>query len=315
MTANQLNVDSITFGKYNGKSLTSLLKDRSYCKWLKEQEWFQREYTYLYNRVCEYNPKSYFVPSRGDEYKNLQQFLDEYPYFNLTIVNDLKINLTEDEIKCYIYYINTIQDLKTKITLQSNTDNPYDIKAPVKWLQRFETETELNRSIFKQFLNEYDLDNITTILENIKQKGGIEYKGARSYKIAKERSEKQEQLWENRLRKKYGEDISVQFKYRNCFFDFLHIHNKVIYECKLGIKDFNQEQYEKYLVTLGDYNMIYLIGRDIVINMKKKLIVVKRGLHEFERSLYTLSGPFIDLISDYQIKTLQQDVDNLLNYI
>ena len=227
----------------------------------------------------------------------------------------MKITLTENEIKCYTYYNDTIQNLKTKLALQSNSNNPYDIKAPVKWLQRFELESELNRSVFKQFLNEHDLDNITSILEDIKQRGGIDYKGARAYKIAKERSEKQEQLWENRLRKKYGEDIAVQFKYRNCFFDFLNISKKVIYECKLGLKDFNKEQYEKYLLALKEYNIIYLIGRDIVIDMKKRVIIVKRGLPEFERNLYTLTGPFIDLISEYQIETLHQNNKKLLDFV
>jgi len=273
-----LHEESITFGKYNGKTLTEVLKDRGYCKWLKKQEWFQKEYSYLYNRISDYNPRSYFISTRGNEYSSIKHFLDDYPYFNITPPEELKITLTEDFLKCYTYYNSILQDFKGRIFLQIESDNPYDIKAPVKWLQRFEQETGLNRQIFKQFLYEHDLENITGILEDIKKRGGIDYKGARSYKIAKERSEKQEQLWEKRLKKKYGEDVSVQFKYKNCFFDFLYINGKVIFECKLGLKDFNQDQYDKYLLTLGEYDIIYLIGKDVIIDISKKTIFVKRGL-------------------------------------
>lgn len=311
-----LNQESITFGKYNKKSLSDVLKDRDYCKWLKNQDWFQKDYEYLYNRIKDYNPKEYFIQKTSPDFdqNNVKDFLLNYPYFNLIDPKDLQINLSPDELKCYKYYIRIIQDLKGKILLKIDSNNPYDIKAPVKWLKIFETETELDRTVFKKFLYEYDLENITSILEFIKSKGGIEYKGAQSFKIAKERSEKQEKTWENRLKNKYGEDISVQFKYKNCFFDFLSIKNKTIYECKLGLKDFNQEQYNKYLITLGEYDIVYLIGRDVIVDIKRKIIIIKRGFMEFQKDLYTLSGDFIDLINNYEIKILEQG-DKLMNYI
>ncbi len=56
-----LDQDSITFGKYKGLKLSAVLRDRSYCDWLLEQEWFQTNYEYLYNRVQEYDPKTYFL--------------------------------------------------------------------------------------------------------------------------------------------------------------------------------------------------------------------------------------------------------------
>ena len=33
-----LSINSITFGKYKGDILKNMLKDRKYCKWLKEQD-------------------------------------------------------------------------------------------------------------------------------------------------------------------------------------------------------------------------------------------------------------------------------------
>ena len=316
MSTENLNSESITFGKYNKKSLSDVLRDRDYCKWLKKQEWFQKEYEYLYNRIKDYNPRKYFLqedPSREDN-NTVEDFLLNYSYFNLTDPKDLQINLSQEQHRCYTYYIRIIKDLETRIRKKLNESNPYNIKAPVKWLKVFEAETGLDRSAFKTFIYEHDLENITSILEYIKSKGGIEYKGAQAFKIAKERSVKQEKIWENRLKNKYGEDISVQFKYKNCFFDFLSIKKKTIYECKLGLKDFNQDQYNKYLITLGEYNIVYLIGRNVIVDIKNKTIIIKRDFIEFQKKLYTLKGAFIDLINNYEIKILETG-DKLMNYI
>ena len=46
-------------------------------------------------------------------------------------------------------------------------------------------------------------------LERVKKEGGIEYKGARSFIIAKDRSLKQEGWWEEILKSKYGEESVV----------------------------------------------------------------------------------------------------------
>ncbi|MBZ5782277.1 hypothetical protein, partial [Klebsiella aerogenes] len=74
--------------------------------------------------------------------------------------------------------------------------NPFDIKAPSSWLKDFEKKTELNRDVFKEFLASYSLPNIPYIIEDIKKVGGIEYKGAKSFIIAKNNSLKQEEFWE-----------------------------------------------------------------------------------------------------------------------
>ena len=36
--------DSINFGKYKNLTIKELLKDRKYCKWLLEQDWFSQQY-------------------------------------------------------------------------------------------------------------------------------------------------------------------------------------------------------------------------------------------------------------------------------
>ena len=184
-----LSTETITFGKYKNGILGQVLKDRSYCKWLLEQEWFQNSYEYLYNRVKKYNPLDYFIKGvnsngEGNGKGDGGSFIESYKYFRLIPVEELKlppeVDLTLDEKKCYSFYIKTIEELKAKI-ICNFMENKYDIKAPVKWLQKFEKETELKRSVFKSFIDSYELPNITYIVEDIKKEGGIKYKGAQFY--------------------------------------------------------------------------------------------------------------------------------------
>jgi hypothetical protein len=153
-----------------------------------------------------------------------------------------------------------------------NEGNPFDIKLNKKWLQQFESDTGINRDTLKEFLSAYELPNLPYIIEDIKKEGGITYQGANSFKIAKERSLEQEAWWERILKERYGEDVSAQFKFKNCFFDFINIATNTIFECKLNLKDFNEEQFEKYKLILNRYRIIYLINTDCVININKKVI-------------------------------------------
>ena len=52
------------------------------------------------------------------------------------------------------------------------------------------------------------------------------------------------------LKDKYNEKISMQFKYEKCIFDMININTKTIFECKLGLKDFDDTQYIKYKKAL-----------------------------------------------------------------
>lgn len=264
--------DTITFGKYKGSSLGRVLRDRSYCGWLLEQDWFQNNYEFLYNRVKEYNPKIYFLnPDKGG---NSEDFIDSYIYFNLIPVDELKIGLSTEDKICYCYYLSLIREIRCRIyqRLENEEENPYDIKAPTSWLKRFEEECGMPRSEFKEFIDAYELPNIPYIIERVKEEGGIEYKGAQTYKIAKARSVAQEEWWEVILKDKYGENLGTQFKYENCCFDFLNISTKTIFECKLGLKDFDESQHTKYKIALREYRIIYLIGMDSVIDMENKSI-------------------------------------------
>jgi hypothetical protein len=308
----ELTNELFTFGKYKNKTLDEVLKDRNYCKWLldPEQDWFQN-YEYLYNKVLNYIPFHYFIniekPSTGD-------FVDTYELFNLKQPNELEIELSEKDKICYCYYLKTINDIKEKIKNNSNK-NKYDIKCPTKWLIQFEKETNLSRTDFKTFLSSYELKNITSIIEDIKKQGNIIYKGAVSYKISKKKSEIQEKYWEKILKEKYEEQISVQFKYEKCIFDFINISKNTIYECKLGLKDFNEIQYNKYLITLDKYDIIYLIDTDCVIVIKDNIIYTSNiGKYVFyicNIPLKNKPSKFDIMIFDFKLV----EVENVNDYI
>ena len=205
--------------------------------------------------------------------------------------------------------------MKNKIILNLNSDNPYNIKAPSRFLKKFETKTELKRDVFKKFLYEYDLPNILKIFEEIKKTGGVEYKGNKGWKIAKERSENQEQWWLLRLKDAYGENVSSQFKFENCIFDFIHIKNNIIFEAKLNIKDFNEKQYKKYLLTIGHYDMVYLIQKDTIIHIPTKSIYTTKNTDTFiiQQSMKKQKDitKFDDMISKFEIINITDIVDTL----
>ena len=271
-----LDENTITFGQYKDLPLSRMLRDRKYCSWLLQQEWFSKNYEYLHNRVAEYQPSKYFVSKKHHEIKaqDPQLFLDNYQYFHLTPPENLEIKLSKEEASCYKFYLGIINLLKSRIEngVENLEVNPFDIKAPTSWLKKFESETGLSRDVFKEFLAAYDLPNVPYIVEDIKKTGGVVYNGAKSFLIAKQKSLNQEKFWEIKLKEIYGEDIGSQFKYKNCFFDFIHIKNSTVYECKLGLKDFNDDQHKKYCITLGVYEMIYLISTDCIVDLGKKMI-------------------------------------------
>ena len=259
---------------------------------------FQESYEYLYNRICEYDPRSYFLEPVPSECK---EFLVDYEFFNLKSVKEIVLPLTMSEQMCYAYYLKMIHELRGQVyrRLENEDENPYDIKAPTRWLQRFERDCGIPRVEFKEFLSSYDLINIPYIVKRIKKEGGLEYKGAESFLIAKARSLDQEKWWEQVLKDRYEESLTVQYTYKNCIFDFLNIDTQTIFECKLGLKDFSDEQYRKYKLALDKYRIIYLISKDCVIDMEQKKIFTT-NLEEYSDYLSSISGlkkpSYLDLL-------------------
>ena len=309
-----LTENTITFGKYRNQTIQTVLKDRKYCKWLLDQDWFKQNYPLLFNKVKEFNPLLFFIKDTTKDSKELS-FLNTYTYFNLVHPTDIHLSLLEEEQNCYKYYYGLIDSFKQKI-IDRQTDcetNIFDIKSPKNWLIDFEKETGILRATLKTFLYTYDLPNIASIIEDIKKEGNIVYLGAKSFKIAKERSKNQEIWWEQSLKLKYGDHISVQFKYNNCFFDFLNINTNTIYECKLGFKDFNEEQYNKYLLILKNYNIIYLISRDCIIHLKYKIIVTYNKSYESQINSSKLNINFYNILQNCKLSFVEPD--QFLNYI
>lgn len=294
----ELTKDSINFGKYKGSNLQAVLKDRKYCIWLLEQEWFKTQYEYLYNQVKNHKPLEAFIK----KYEMKGDFIHDYKFFNL--VPPCEVELNETDKKCYEFYFGVIQALKNKIDF--GKENPYDIKAPTSWLKQFESGTGLSREIFKEFINSNELVNITSIVEDIKKVGNIEYKGAKSFLIAKEKSLSQEKFWEDMLKAKYGDEIDSQYKLEKCFFDFIRINSKLLYECKLGLKDFNEEQYRKYMLTLDkQYFLIYLIDRDCIIDMKER-VVYTTDVEKYKLAIGITENKLCKAILGYEIRQVEK---------
>jgi hypothetical protein len=318
-TKNDLNIYQITVGKYKGKYLKDLLRDRNYCQWLLQQDWFKESYEFLYNKVKDFDPKIYFHKEiKNDEMEienDDETFIKDYKYFNLIPLDELQIELSENEKICYKFYLKTIDELKNKIEVRmtkkivDDSVNIYDITAPSKWLQVFEKETLISREDFKEFINAYELPNITTIIEEIKKYGGLEYKGSQSYKIAKKRSSDQEMFWEDILKVKYKDELGTQFKYEDCIFDFIHIPSNKIFECKLNLKDFNEKQFNKYQVTLDKYNIIFLIGRDCVIDIDMETIyttnIKEYLLYQCNIPLLANPSKFDDIIFEFDVHEIE----------
>ena len=210
-------------------------------------------------------------------------------------------------MECYKYYLRIVTEIRDKIyrRMENEEENAWDIKAPSNWLKRFEKETGIQRSDFKDFIDSHELLNIPYIIERVKKEGGVEYNGAKSFKIAKARSESQEVWWEEILKTRYGENIGVQFKYENCIFDFINIFTKTIFECKLGLKDFDEAQHNKYQTALKEYRIIYLISTDCVIDISKQILYTTM-IEKYKRyllSIPTMKSPnwFYSLIQEFKI--------------
>jgi hypothetical protein len=309
--------DRINFGKYQGLSLDKLLRDRKYCIWLVKQDWFCKNHEYLYNRVLSYKPMEFFCvksPLKIDQIQIPPKFfLDNYHLFYLTPLNALKIHLTDEEKICYKFYTDMVEMLREKAKISLN------IKAPKSWLKNFE-KSGISRDIFKEFLYSHDLPNITDIVEDIKKAGGIEYKGAKSFLISKQRSLQQEKFWEDILKKYYGEEISCQYKYKRNIFDFIRLSTELtenkstLYECKLGFKDFDEKQYRKYiLVTGGNFKIVYLISNKHIVDISNRTIYTTNETEVIDAiCCENTEENFRDMLEKFEIKNLENIQDYFL---
>ena len=243
--------------------------------------------------------------------------MQRYQYFNLQDIEDVELPLTEKEKNCYEYYLRMVDELRDRILtrVEKCLDNPYDIKAPVKWLKTFEIEYEETRQDFKDFISAYELPNVTSIVEDIKKEGHIQYLGAKGFLIAKQKSLAQEAYWEDILKERYGEDLCTQFKYNKCIFDFIVISTNTVLEAKLALKDFNSQQHRKYKLALEKYRIVYLIGYDGVIVTERGKIYTnnpdKYRLYQLQIPDMKDPSPFDQIIQDFEIEEVQ-DLKTLL---
>ena len=322
-----LTEEMITFGKYKGKTLDVVLRDRGYCNWLVSScPDFAIKYEYLYNRINNYDPLPQFLnpPQLTGE------FVQDYRFFHLRMVDDVTLPLTHLDRTIYNWYRSQVFSLRDQIISRiSNKDpSPYGIKAPTRLKKDFSTKTGLDGKQLDEMLNAYELPNIISIvMRDIKKEAGVEYKGGNAFVIAKQRSEDQEAFWETVLKEAYDEDIGAQFSLESCIFDFIHIKSKSIFECKLGFTEFNKAQFDKYQQTLQGYSMIYLVGNndrdirkkhehDYIIDVNSRKIYVLEevmaDLQTYVLNVHMLTKPsYLDhMLRDFEVIPLKS-IDGL----
>jgi hypothetical protein len=95
----------------------------------------------------------------------------------------------------------------------------------------------------------------------------------------------------------------------------LNISANTIYECKLNIKDFSEDQYKKYLLVLNKYKIIYLIDRDCIIDINNKVMytldTVKYKTYISKIPLMQKISQFDEVIVDFKIKEIKVIYDVL----
>lgn len=306
----KLTVDTVTFGKHKGSTLQTLLKDRQYCGYLLSQDWFKESYTYLHARIEEHRPLDYFLHQVEEEDKSAELVFRYRPFLLKTVedVRESSLCLTPEELQCYAWYREAVSKLRDKVKdrVRLGVSDPYNIKAPPKYLQKFEEETGLKREALKEFQASYDLRGITSIVEDMKKEAGIDFKATKGFIIAKERSDKQEKFWSKVLKNYYKEHVSEQFKLDNCKFDFINIRTNTIFEAKLGFKDFNEKQYLKYKLILDRFKLVYLIGETTLIDLSKGVIYTTDYAsvieHQVNIPLSEKSTYLDEMIFDFEIE-------------
>ena len=301
--------NTIQFGLYKNKPISLLLKDRQYCRWLLTQEFF-KSCQYQYKIVSDYDPLKFFI----DDSLSINECLKSYKFFKLIHPNSLSIKLTNNETKCYEYYYYIINNIKTKSiqNFENKEDQIFDkVKTPTKYLKIFEEKYKINKKNFLEFIVSHDLPNVTKVIEEIKLLDNILYNGNKSFIIAKQKSVEQEDHWFKLLNAKYNDKISSQYKFNRCVFDFINITSNTIYECKLNMKDFKEDQFDKYNSILKDFDIVYLFNTDCIVVMKDKKIYTtcleKYLFYQMNIPLSKKISNFDNLIKDYEIIEMKHE--------
>lgn len=81
--------DIITFGKYRGHPISTLIADADYCRWLMSQEWFCTRYVWVHEMIVNGGIK----PEDTPEHNKLQvKFLDDKVCINAFCSTGIKVD-------------------------------------------------------------------------------------------------------------------------------------------------------------------------------------------------------------------------------
>lgn len=307
----------LTFGQYKGIIVEDVcFQDKQYCQWFVYKSDLPLRYPFIANFMKSFLESNPFKIKKERFEAGIEPeiFINRYCYFFLPELKEIPlssliIDFKDEEKVCYNFYKKVMNNFKNQII--ERVIEPFNVKLPKNWLKNFEDETKLSRDVLKEFLSRRNLPPITLILEEIKLLGGIEYKGNNGFKIATERSKTQEAFWEVLLKKYFKDEITIQHKFENCIFDFLNAKTKVLYECKLGLKDFNEKQYIKYKIALDNsFKIVYLIGEDCIVHVHDKKIFTSNQI-KYKIYFATKKKTKLDLIiENFEIIELK----NIENY-
>jgi len=135
---------------------------------------------------------------------------------------------------------------------------------------------------FRKCMLKYDLENPTLICQNIRNMLGVPTSVCDNFKKAKENSQTHENYWHEYLKYKHS-DIIPQYCYKDCRLDFISKTDKTIYECKLSIIYYNDNQHEKYKKRFPNYKIKYLFGSNCMYRVldNKKIFYIDESVTRY----------------------------------
>lgn len=189
----------------------------------------------------------------------------------LEILLDYLETLEDDGLQYLTVYIDAITSFyNNAVCCRGNTINWISTSMIDYWKwDKLEKDYSIDRKQMKKFLKVNKLKSPVLLIDEIRS----HYEPSRKRNLvdgfvkAKERSQKQEKLWESRLKDAFP-NIKAQYREDDCIYDFIDFENKIIFECKLSVCYISDEQFLKYQQKHKDFYIIYLIEDNEIHKVK-----------------------------------------------
>jgi hypothetical protein len=127
-------VTTVSFGRYKGESVETLMKDTQYVGWLLNQPWFPKKYPALFKTIGHYLSVTPPVPIPVEENLN-QSFSRQYLKWAMWITGVYetleKVDVTElspADLMCYTFYNDIAREMRAVIE-RDRKASPESIEA------------------------------------------------------------------------------------------------------------------------------------------------------------------------------------------